>query len=94
MKPGLSIHNGAPQRAWWVAIATSIGRVLSLLALRAAGAPGGEGMVLGEEVETMLVDVVSKSTRLAKHGIVHEMVVSIAQLSIRGEVRDRRIPTC
>lgn len=94
MKPGLSIHNGAPQRARGVTVATAIGRVLSLLALRATGAPGREGMILGEEVKAMLIDVVTKSAWLTEHGIMHEMMVSIAQLSIGSEVRDRRIPTC
>lgn len=93
MKAGLSVHNRPAQGAGRVAVAAPIGRVLSLLTLRAAGAPSGKGRVLREEIEAMLVDVISQTPWLAKHSIVHEVVVSIAELSIWGEIWDRRIPT-
>lgn len=36
----------------------------------------------------MRVNTVTKPSRLAKHGVGHKVVVSIAQRSVGGEVRD------
>ncbi|TNN33746.1 hypothetical protein EYF80_056093 [Liparis tanakae] len=75
-----------------VAVAAAVRRALSLLALRAAGAPGGEGGVLGEEVEAVGVDAAAQAARLAEHRVRQEVVVAVAQGAVRGEVRDRGVP--
>lgn len=95
MKARLTIrHQGAPQGAGRIAVAATVGRTLSLLALGATCAPSREGRVFREKVKPVGVDAASQAPRLAKHGVWHEVMVSIAQRSIGGQVWNRGVPTC
>lgn len=61
--------------------------------MRPTGTPGGEGRVLREKVKPMRVDAAAKPPRLAKHSVMHEVVVSIAEGRIGSQVRDRGVAT-
>ena len=94
METSLPVHQGAPKGAGGVAVAAPVRRALSLLALRAAGAPGREGRVLGEEVEPVLVDVAPQPPGLPENRVVHKMVVSIAEGGVGGQVGNGGVPAC
>lgn len=95
MKARLTIrHQGAPQGAGRIAVAATVGRILSLLALGATCAPSREGRVFGEKVKPVGIDAASQAPRLAKHCVRHEVMVSITQGSIGGQVWNRGVSTC
>lgn len=67
---------------------------MSLLALGATRAPSREGRVFREKVKPVGVDAAAQPPRLAKHCVRHEVMVSITQVSVRGEVWNRGVPAC
>lgn len=67
---------------------------MSLLALGATCAPSREGRVFREKVKPVGVNAASQAPRLAKHCVRHEVMVSIAQGSIGGQVWNWGVPTC
>ncbi|TNN73282.1 hypothetical protein EYF80_016445 [Liparis tanakae] len=85
---------GASQGAGGVAVTAPIGGALSLLALRTAGAPGGEGRVLGEKVKPVRIDAAAEAARLPEHGVVHEVMVSIAERGVGRQVGDWWVASC
>lgn len=94
MKSCLSIHNGTPQGTGWVAVTAPICWALCLLSLGSTCSPSWEGRIFREKVKPVLIDIISQTPRLSKNGIVHKMMIPITELSIGGEIRDRRISSC